>query len=81
MVHPVASDFGQPRYRIQMFILRNECLVGRYLGSPVRCSLYRMARRLARPSSLASRRSRSISGRSRRSSPSCSIRSKEKFAC
>jgi hypothetical protein len=37
--------------------------------SPVRCSLYRMARRLALPISLASRRLRSISGRSRRSSP------------
>ena len=44
--------------------------------SPVRCSVNRMEYRLALPSSLASRRLRSISGRPRRSLPSCSIRSK-----
>jgi len=39
--------------------------------SPVRCSLYRIARRFDLPSSLLSRRLRAISGRSRRSLPSC----------
>ena len=45
--------------------------------SPVRCSVNWMEHRLALPISLASRRLRLISGRSRRSLPSWSIRSKE----
>ena len=43
---------------------------------PVRCSMNWIGSRLALPISFLSRRLRSISGRSRRSSPSCSIRSK-----
>lgn len=48
--------------------------------SPVRCSTKWIGRRLALPSSFLSRRLRSISGKSRRSSPCADPRTRAAFA-